>query len=413
MKKQFLIIYIALIIHSTFGLNVDYGASIDSYNGWNISGSSFLFGFEKVSIYSSLQFSENISLAVDGYVKYNYSTSSSEIMNPFFDFNTLLFTIPAGSMQLSIGRQYISDYGSSFIGHNLDGVSVSIPLGSGTLVANAGMSTLLNKKEVTIYSTSLDDININRIVEGADFIKEFDLITFWASFYSYQDFQSLINNLPIYIGGGVTGTIMTDIFYTVKGAFQTGRFFYIDESSSASSGVLSLAGMGSFNATWYMNLDNSIVKSLSPFVSVDFGISSGDSGLVSTSLGEKQSSSSINSFVSLYTPISVESPGVIYSVYNQNLTYLKLQGSVSPFKNLQAQLGSTLFFRTIKGAMSDTDVRYDTDGSYIGTEFSLTGNYRPFSDLGISVTGGIFIPDGVVLTSGVFGLLTAYVSLSI
>ena len=47
------------------------------------------------------------------------------------------------------------------------------------------------------------------------------------------------------------------------------------------------------------------------------------------------------------------------------------------------------------------------------TELSLTGNYRLFSDLGITFVSGLFIPDGTVLVSKVSGLISAYVSLSL
>lgn len=411
MKKLFLLLYISFVVSLGFGVDIDYGASVDSYVGASLSDSSSVFGFEKVSLYSSFQFTENFSLAVDGFYKFNYSSDSVD--NPHtFDFATFVATLPIGNTFMMAGRNSFQDYSGDILSHTLDGISITIPLGFGTLLGKAAYSGLVNDNEVSLFTTAQDGDVIRRIIEGADIVKDLEAVSVWGSLYSLQDMNSLSTNLSVYGGGGVSGSIGSDIYYTARGNFQSGLFSYLDSVTDDNEAALIYAGMGAVTLNWYIKNGNELFQSMAPYVSFDFGISSGDSDLVSTTLGVTQSDD-VTDGVSLYSPLVTGGPGVIYSVNNQNLTYFKLQGSVSPLKDLQTQLGTVLYFRTVEGVTSDSDVNADADGHYMGTEVSVTANYRPFSDLGVAVTGGVFFPDGTVLSGDPSGLLSAYVSLSL
>jgi len=412
MKKLFLSLYILLIINLGFGMNIDYGASIDSFLGFHISDSSYMFGYQKVSIYSSLDITNSVSFAVDGFYKLSYSSESSSTVKNVFDLSTLLISFPVKNMSLNIGRDYISDYSGDILNHVLDGISLSLALGPGVLNTHILLSSLINDNEVSLFTTSNDDGDVSRVIEGVDYIKEFDSMTIWASLYSSQDVNSFVN-FALYLGGGVSGTIKDDIFYSFRSNLLTGQFFYLDSITTEDKGAPLLAGMGVISTTWFMNFDNEIIRRLSPFITVDFGMSSGDSKLNTQTLGANQGDISISDGVHLYSPLTTGGPGTIYSINNQNLTYFKIQNSVSPMENIQAQLGSTIFFRTVDGVISDEDLKSNTSGNYLGLEVSLVGNYRPFSDLGVSVSGGVFFPNKAVLDSSVSGMLAAYLSLSI
>ncbi len=411
MKKYFLSLYIALIINAGFAINIDYGASIDSFVGVNASDETYAFGYEKVSLYTSLEISKNISLAIDGFYKFSYNSSSSEDTTHVFDFTTLLASFPVGSMSMQAGRDYMSDYGGDILSHILDGVTLAVPLSSSVLIGRVGYTGLVNENEVSFLTTSEDDADVNRIVEGVDLVKEFEALTLWASLFSYQDITNL-NNISVYIGGGLNGTIKNDIFYSVRANFQTGQYYYKDITGEDAGAVI-VAGMGVISVNWFLNSDNALLSSLSPYLNVDFGMSSGDSSLITTSFGEIQTSTDVEDGVTLYSPMASGGPGTIYSINNQNLTYLKILASVSPFKDIQTQLGTTVFFRSVAGAISDTDYDPEADGNYLGTEISITGNYRPFSDLGVSLTAGMFFPDGTILDTDPTGMVAVYLSLSL
>lgn len=413
MKKKLLLFYIIFILSIGYSLNFDYGASVDSFVGANISDPSYVFGFEKVSIYSSVQVSNSLSFAIDGFYKFSYNSSSSEDNSNTFDFSTLIATLPIGRSSLQVGRSIIRDYSGDILSHTLDGVSISVPLGFATLIGNIGYLGLVNRNEVTFIKTAQDDDGISRIIEGVDLVKEMETLALWASVYSQQDTNSMDNNLSIYGGGGVSGSVGSDIYYSVRGNYQAGLFPYQDSVTDKLKGAGLSAGMGAVTLNWYINSDSELIRSLSPYLTVDFGISSGDSNLGEGAVLGASQSKEVSDGITLYSPMVSGGPGVIYSTNNQNLTYFKVLASASPIKNLQTQLGTTVFFRTVKGAMSDTDVANDADGSYLGSEVSLTANYRPYSDLGVSVSGGVFFPDGTVLDKSASGMITVYLSLSL
>lgn len=410
MKKQFLLLYIAFVASWGYGFNVDYGATIDSYVGGSISDDPSAFGFEKVSLYSAVEINDSLSFAIDGFYKFTYN-SASEVEEPHtFDFTTLLATLPIGRSTLQIGRNTFYDYSNDILSHTLDGVNATIPLGFATVIANVAYSGLVNQNEVSLFTTDKDDDTISRIIEGADLIKEMESTAFWASIYSQQDLNSLSNNLSIYGGGGVSGAIGTDIYYSVRGNYQSGYFPYIDDSTSESENSLITAGMGAVTLNWYIASESELVNKLSPYLTLDVGVSSGDTDLTSASLGEEQSSLDN---VTLYSPMVSGGPGAIYSTDNKNLTYVKLQASASPLSNLQGQFGTVVFFRTVEGVTGDSEVDADANGNYLGSEVSLTANFRPFSDLGVSLSGGVFFPDGTLLDQDPYGLISAFVSLSL
>lgn len=417
MKKKFLFLYLSIIISVGYSLNVDYGSTIDSFAGTAFDDPISVFGFEKVSLYSSIFINDSASFAIDGYYKYSYTSSTPEDNEHTFDVSTFLAIFPIGSASFQLGRNYFSDYGGAILSHTLDGLSVTLPLGFANVIVNGGytgLQSIMNKNDISLIQTAKDEDDIKKIIDGLDVIKDIGAITVWGSLYSVQDMNSS-KNLPVYIGGGVSGGIGSDLFYTVKGNFNTGLYPYLEtktDGTTEEQSALILAGLGDVSLNWYIKSENPIVKKISPSLSANIGISSGDENLVSSGLGESQSDD-ISDGVNYYVPMVSGGPGTIYSTNKSNLTFLKLAASISPLKDFQTQLGSVVFFRTIEGVTSDSEVDANADGHYMGTEVSLTANYRPFSDLGISLSGGVFLPDGTVIDSDPSVMLTAYVSLSL
>ncbi|MGL1892302.1 MAG: hypothetical protein OCD02_11790 [Spirochaetaceae bacterium] len=406
MKKQLLLIYLVLATSLAFCLNVDYGVSIDSFVG---TDSEDPFGFEKVSIYSSLQITEKVSFAIDGFYKFGYS---SEDPTHTFDFATLVAIFPIGSINFQVGRAYMGDYSGDILAHTLDGLTATMAMGSGSLSINAGYSGLIHEDEISIISTIEDDDEetVKRLIEGADYIIPLGSLTGWVSVYTFQDFNSLSTNLSVFFGGGLKGSIGSDLYYSLRGNFQGGLYPYLDSETLDTESETLIAGMGVLSLDWYLQFEK--IKFLTPAISLNIGISSGDD-TISDGAGLGDVQPDLDDLVSLYSPITTGGPGTIYSTNNQNLMYMKVGASVSPLDTLQTQLSSVVYFRTVEGATSDSNVDSEESGNYLGTEISLAINYRPFSDLGVSVSGGFFFPDGTVIDDDPSGMITAYVSLSL
>jgi hypothetical protein len=59
------------------------------------------------------------------------------------------------------------------------------------------------------------------------------------------------------------------------------------------------------------------------------------------------------------------------------------------------------FLRSTTGAISEGSVNATSDQLYLGSEADLRINYRPFSDLGLSLTGGFFFPNNYTAESAI------------
>lgn len=425
MKKYILLSLLLITVICTTAVDADYGASIDSFIGLNANNNSYLFGFEKVSVYSSVKLSEKTSFAFDGFYKFSYKNYIKESLTDesfnIFDLTTFLLSTKAGKVDVQLGRTYMADYSGDILSNTLDGFLLSIPFLTGTLYGNAGYSGMIHREEYSLIKTiqdENDDSERNRVrllIGGIDFVKDFEDLTFWTSIYSSQDLrpENFSKNFTAFFGGGIQGLILTDIYYSLRGNMKTGFLPYYDTvSGSDLKRALILSGMGALSINWYLQgIDNKLIKSLSPSLSLDFGMSSGDPNLKSHKLGDGQGDIS---GTSVYSPLVSTGPGIIYSTSNINLTYIKIVASAVPYKSLQAQLESAMFFRTVEGPSGSEDVNIASSGNYLGTEVSLSVNYRPFSDLGMSVSGGFFLPNGSVMTtSDPTWITTAYVSVSL
>jgi hypothetical protein len=104
----------------------------------------------------------------------------------------------------------------------------------------------------------------------------------------------------------------------------------------------------------------------------------------------------------LFVPISGDTVSHVFQAGLGNTTSLHAYVSLKPLlnidsralRNLQVGLDGFSFFRLVEGPVPADGVRPGGDGSYLGSEIDANLNYRPFSDLGISLIGGVFFPNG-------------------
>lgn len=419
MKKYFLSFLIFTAVFSVYSVGFDFGVTADSFAGYNDDDSGYIFGFEKASLFGSVKASESVSFAVDGFYKFSYKLNDKNYNKHTFDLSIFLLSIKLGNSDLQIGRTFMGDYSGDIVGHTLDGISMTLPLSIGTLNINAGYSGFIHRDEYSLIKSvqdSYDEEDRNRVrllVEGVDFIKEFRDISFWLSLYSYQDLrpENFRDNTALYAGGGIHGALNSIFSYSLRGNFKTGSFSYAKNATSENQGTLILAGMGALSLDWYLKSIEAL-SSLSPTIGLRFGVSSGDSGLKSSAIGYDQGEELSNT--TLYSPMITGGPGSVFPISNQNLTYGKLAMSIKPHKRLQTQIGSVVFFRTVEGVTGSDDVDPKENGNYMGTEVSLAVNYRPFSDLGVSLSSGLFIPNkSVMISDHINWVSSVYLSLSL
>ena len=107
------------------------------------------------------------------------------------------------------------------------------------------------------------------------------------------------------------------------------------------------------------------------------------------------------------------SAALVFTPRAQNLMFVQFRHSLKPIDMLQTELKMTAFFRAIDGAI-DAGIDSSSSDPYLGTEVDLALNIRPLSDLGITLSGGLFWPstlledygdlEGLVRFEASFGL---------
>jgi hypothetical protein len=109
-----------------------------------------------------------------------------------------------------------------------------------------------------------------------------------------------------------------------------------------------------------------------------------------------------------FIPLShAEHFGLVFSPSPGNIAVSELAYSVKPFSelrqgglnNLQIEFTVLSFLRSSTGAVSEGDINAASSQLYLGSEADLRISYRPFSDLGINLTGGLFFPNNYTAQS--------------
>lgn len=93
--------------------------------------------------------------------------------------------------------------------------------------------------------------------------------------------------------------------------------------------------------------------------------------------------------------------GLVFSPSIGNFSLLELNLSMKPlsksgsrvFEEFQTALTGLVFFRNTGGAISVSGINGASEENYLGSELDLTLNFRPLSDLGIGLSGGVFFPN--------------------
>ncbi len=205
---------------------------------------------------------------------------------------------------------------------------------------------------------------------------------------------------------GADGQIMSGLYYSVTGVLQTGQYLVPAYDPVPSADYTYLGGMASFTLDYYLESRYTTAVSLEALYSTgDKWSNRGDfQGLLLPG----------DSHLNRFTPISNSTKGFVYTPQVGNLIYGDLGVSVKPIETLQLKLSGITFFRAVDGPISDETIIEDSgDSLYLGQEFDFVVNYRPFSDLGLALTTGIFIPnDEIQADSDIRFRIGGYMSVS-
>ncbi len=307
-------------------------------------------------------------------------------------------------LHFTLGRFRVKEFSGYVFNHTLDGVQMGFELPFMSLSAGTGYTGLTFMPSSSIIVTNSDYSDHSGLADdGYELSPEKLIGTLNVSFPSLAFKQNLLFSAVVqkdfrqdfyedkdddeldteYFGIGVQGRSIPSLYHDVYFFLNTGR------------GNFDVLGYLAGGELRYYN------KELL-FSRVRLG------GLYSSGDKEKDyytylyGGPDFNGTSSSFMPLS-DSPsfGLVFSPQIGNITLGRLSYSMKPFgfsdkkslESIQVELLGVSFFRSTGGIISNETLKPGSSEKYLGTEVDLKVRYRPFSDLGVSITGGLFFPN--------------------
>ena len=266
--------------------------------------------------------------------------------------------------------------------------SLATPRVIGT--AAVTLTDLIPRQEITLAGTFQEDL---RPVVRDDRLRtplvEAGMTTFDANAGGPVDTQ--------YLSLGVRGGLTQSLFYQFWGTYNAGSMLSYVTDEATGTGVYESTAVSAFATS--LGLTYFRPQLLSLRIQGRFTFTSGDSDHSTYFEGfdgdPKEAAST------LYQPITETANSLIFSPRLGNVMFGEIHFGMRPFedsrrrylRNLQVTTGGYVFLRSSEGAVSATGVTPGTSKNYLGSEVDMGVTYRPFSDLGIGLSAGLFFPN--------------------
>lgn len=378
----------------------DWGGFAESSSELQWDGESDYQQDLETGIWLEARFSEHASLRTEA--KYQFDLDRTF----FADINQFVFTgthpieteTLTSRISYRLGRFHFADFTGYVLDHNLDGGEIEVELPWGTLSAGAGYTGLTFVPNSRILITQSDiGVHLSAPSNGYQRAPPKTVGRFAVAFpqllleqdvkvslIAQQDLQQESDLLTPedrifteYFGIGLAGSMRRDLYHRLYSFFNYGHGSY-----------RTLAYLAGGELSFYLeDLNYSRIKLAGLY-------SSGDPEQGSYYGGYNGSNAS-NHFI----PLShSEQFGIAFSPSPGNISVGELSYSIKPLSSaypgeLQLELSTFSFIRNTTGAISETGVSSTSDQLYLGSEADLRLKYRPFSDLGITLSGGVFMPN--------------------
>lgn len=192
--------------------------------------------------------------------------------------------------------------------------------------------------------------------------------------------ESLGGRLNTYYGGlGFSGTLLPALYWTSFGHFGSGFTLYHDESFYRFATILSYAAGGSLR----LAIDRPL-----PFLFEVGGVfASGDDDHEAFLEGNTAGNSLA------FVPISLHTSGMIFSPALTNVAIAEATLAVQPVRErVNLEFTGYGFFRPTAAPISEAGLDPDSNSLYLGTEVDGRLDIAFFSDLSLTLRGGVFIP---------------------
>lgn len=421
MRRQPIVFLLIFAVGVGFPLSaIDWGSTINTTSGV-VLGEQVDQRFTETaqaSAYVQHFVSEELMLSVEGNYRFNMTVpfaDSTTFDLYHFNLNHLYargdVTITgenAGVISYRVGRFGFSDATAVILNDRLDGGRARIQGNFGSMLFAAGYSGFTAKDSSTIQMTRRDvDIAAaeDRYLAPRRVIGQFRLtLPRIADLHEIGVFGLYAHDLNPegsladdqgrlstgYFGARFRGPIAGNFSYRAFGAYQAGQEYSRTADSGNGYEYAPKHGYLAGASVRYLNRE-----ALYSLAELRYIHSSGDGDY--RTFYEGNTSGNAMTF----TGISSPALGVVFAPRLGNLMVANAAYSFQPFaatergqsQQLQLRVDGYGYLRETGGAISESGIDPDADGRYLGAEANLAVNYRPFSDLGFALVGGIFVPN--------------------
>lgn len=416
-------------------VTVDFGGTLKNTTGMESAGTAGLLQSDRVTAWLGVE-GRQTSFLLRGL--YSLSYSGGEFSH-YLDLDRLSLTTtvigdgaPLSRFELSLGRRLVADHTGLVLEQNLDGIGITVSYPVATVSASLGTTFLPSRAAAPVVLSRADaaDYAASGRLMGSPRAVGLIELTFPSvlrqrltlSLAAQEDLRGLLVAAGLrdalleegttvfdpsrgglvdtqYASLGIRGNIAGGLFYDAFFTLNTGRTLsYVTPQGSSQARYLytpMVAALGGARLTLYAE------KALGSVAGLRFVLSSGDTWEERTSLIE----GSLSPSPGLFLPVTAKPLSVVFAPTLGNLSFLEASYSIRPFTGrgsealakLQFGLSGLLFLRLVDGPISAA-ISDSSPTVYVGTEADLAVAFRPFSDLALEATGGVFLPSAELFT---------------
>jgi len=396
-----------VLLAATPIFSLDWGGVIDNSTELLVSDKTEFDQQDKLSLWMDAALGERWSFSAQG--SYTY-----ELDRPYlFDVDSLQFegrfpNVEKGPtlFTVTLGRFSFSDFTGLVLDHRADGFALGFNYPNSIFTVALGYTGLLLKPTSTIRVSLTDasEDNDDSVVlappraVGAlkavfpELLGRQDLtlsLLFQQDLHSKDDLVAEGQTTPDYnkggqlntqyLGFGFSGPLSSSLYYDAFVYGGMGRTLsYIDGAYKYETILAALGGVG---VRYYLE------QALSSRVGFRFLYASGDED------SDRPYEGNTGGLATAFLPISKPELGLIFQPQLSNLFLAELSYSLKPLAWMQVQLKAVPFFRSTPAPIQESGIDPSSDALYLGTEVDGAINIRPFSDLGLGFSAGLFLPN--------------------
>jgi hypothetical protein len=415
-----------LLLAALPGMSYDFGGKIDNATSPTVSsGNVNLLQEDKLALWVETGLGEALKLTVQGSFTlpytYSFSAESGDTgATPFLNLDLLtvegeklLGSLGTRRLSYTLGRFSAADFSGYLFDDTLDGLTVGWQQALFNATLTAGYTGLQFQPYSSVRMSGADAADTlyaeddplgdklapPRLIgllafEFPELIGRQDLRVTLAAQQDLRDKTELLAegdtvkaalNAPVgrlstqYLGAGLRGGLAPALYADLFVYLGSGRMLsWLEDAYYEYRWMLSALAGGSLR--WFRE------DLLSSRAELKLLFASGDADFETFLEGNREE------LATAFQPISRPELALVFSPVLSNLAVLEASYSVKPAAKLQALIKAFAFLRPAAAPVSDSRVDPAGEAGYLGSEVDLAVRWRPYSDLGLAFSAGLFLP---------------------